>query len=461
MGTLTLAYSPPKVAAGKFGVLFGAEDATTGTAYTTSDGSGFAHVGYSEVVSGTTNGTSNRGVRVAPSQRILNLFPNDELTAISIRRGRTRPDQWDDIGECTITVNNATGSSDPDNYDRTTGGRYQRLTTPSSGTAIPATATYASWLQPGMYGQVCYSSTGTANIPLFTGVLEQVEPTDDRYSTATYTFVDRMALLGRATLGDTSKVLSSNQTGYDRIYTILSKARVADIVNGNGGTNLIEQLVYVQGFARLVQQGSISTTDNALDALKAVVAGEAGRIYCTRSGVINIIDRTFMQAVGLTRRATFTDTPSVVAGFGYDEIQSNQAQNFLYNSAIVTSGDRVSATAKLVSSVAQYGERRYEANTCLLSASDALTLATWLATNWSTPSKNVASISVQAFAFTPADFATLAALELQQKIKVYRRLPGGRVLETDGIIEGIEIDITPSTERFTFYLSPVDTTAWT
>ena len=46
MGTLTLAYSPPKVAAGKFGVLFGAEDATTGTAYTTSDGSGFAHVGF-------------------------------------------------------------------------------------------------------------------------------------------------------------------------------------------------------------------------------------------------------------------------------------------------------------------------------------------------------------------------------------------------------------------------------
>lgn len=460
MGTLTLAYSPPKVAAGKFGVLFGAEDATTGTAYTTSDGSGFAHVGYSEVVSGTTNGTSNRGVRVAPSQRILNLFPNDELTAISIRRGRTRPDQWDDVGECTITVMNQTGSSDPDNYPPTGTGRYQRLTTPSSGTAIPATATYLSWLQPGMYGQVCFSTNGTTNIPLFTGVLEQVEPTDDRVSTATYTFVDRIALLGRSTLGDTEKILPAGNTGEDRIRAILQKVRVSDIKNGNGGNNTIEQITDIQGFANIVDQGS-PLGDTALDAVKSVVAGEAGRIYSSRSGIVNIYDRSYMQLIASTRRATFTDTPSVASGYAYDEIQSNQAQNFLYNSAIVTSGSRVSTTAKLNSSIAQYGERRYEAETCLLSSADALTLATWLATNWSEPKKSVASISVQTFGFSNADFAVVAALELQQKVRVYRRLPGNRVLDVDCIIEGIEIDISPSTRRFTFYLSSVDGTAWT
>ena len=229
MGTLTVAYVQPKVAAGKFGVLFGAEDNTSGTAFTSSDGSGFAHVGYAEVVSGTTNGTGNRGAMVAPSTRIVNIFPNDELTAISIRRGRTRPDQWDDVGECTITVNNATGSSDPDNYPPLGTGRYQRLTTPSSGTAIPATATYASWLQPGMYGQVCFSSDGVTNIPLFTGILEQVEPTDDRYSTATYTFVDRIAQIGRATLGNASKLLTAGNTGADRITAIMNKIKNAPI----------------------------------------------------------------------------------------------------------------------------------------------------------------------------------------------------------------------------------------
>lgn len=457
MGTLTLAYAQPKVAAGKFGVLFGAEDKTTGASFTTSDASGFAHVGYAEVVSGATNGTGNRGCWVAPSTRIVNIFPNEELTGISIRRGRTRPDQWDDVGECTITVNNQTGSSDPDN----TTGRYQRLTTPSSGTAVPATATYASWLQPGMYAQVCFSTDGVTNIPLFTGTLEQVEPTDDRYSTATYTFVDRIALLGRSSIGDPSKILSNGNQGLDRINAILQKVRVSDVKNGNGGNNTIEQVTYVQGFSRLVAQGSSDNTDSALDALKAVVAGEAGRIYCTRSGVINILDRTFMQAVATLRRATFTDTPGTVAGYNYDEIQSNQAQNFLYNSAIVSSGSTILATAKLTESVSQYGERRYEASTCLLSSGDSLTLATWLATNWATPKTSVAMISLQAYAFTNADFATIAQLELQQRVKVYRRLPGGRTLSVDCVIEGIEVDITTSTRRFTFYLSSMDSTSWT
>jgi hypothetical protein len=455
MGTLTVAYVQPKVAAGKFGVLFGAEDNTSGTAFTTSDASGFAHVGYAEVVATATNGTGNRGAMVAPSTRIVNIFPNDELTAISIRRGRTRPDQWDDVGECTITVNNSTGSSDPDN----TTGRYQRLTTPSSGTAIPATSTYASWLQPGMYGQVCFSSDGVTNIPLFTGMLEQVEPTDDRYSTATYTFVDRVAQLGRATLGDASKLLTAGATGADRITAIMNKIRFLDKSNGNGGNNLIEQYFYLQGFQRIVTRAS-QTSDNALDALKQVVAGEAGRIYATRSGVVNILDRTYLAAVTTLLRATFTDTPGTVAGYGYDEIQTNQAQNFLYNSAAVTSNANVSATAKLTDSVAQYGERRYEVDTVLQSSGDALTLATWLATNWSAPSKNAASVSLQAYAFSNADFATLAELELQQRVRVYRQLPGGRVLDVNSVIEGIEIDISPSGRRFTFYLSPLDTTDW-
>jgi hypothetical protein len=459
MGTFTLAYSPPKVAAGKFGVLFGAEDATTGTAYTTSDGSGFAHVGYSEVVSGTTNGTSNRGVRVAPTQRILNLFPNDELTAISIRRGRTRPDQWDDVGECIITVNNATGSSDPDNYDKNTGGRYQRLTTPSSGTAIPATATYRSWLQPGMYGQVCYSTNGTTNIPLFTGVLEQVEPTDDRYSTATYTFVDRMALLGRATLVNGAKVGATGDTGRQRLNLIAQSARLYDLINGNGGNNVIEQVLDIKGCTRRLSQGS--TGDTALDAIKSVIAGEAGRVFSNRSGLISMWDRANMATAGTTMAGTFTDTPASVAGYGYDEIQSNQAQNFLYNSAVVNVGSAIAASAKLDDSIATYGERRYEIDCSLQSTTDALNLATFWATNWSNPSKSVASLSLQAYAFSDADFAALAAIDLQQGVRVYRTLPGSRTLDVNCIVEGIEIDITPSGERFTFYLSARDTTTYT
>ena len=154
MPTLQVTFTPPVVATGKFGFLIGAEDKTNASGYITSDNSGYAHVGYARVdvpttgttIGGTTYATSNLNAvgLVAQSTRILNLFPNDELVQISIRRGRTRPDQYDDVGECTITVNNQTGSSDPDNNT----GRYQRLTTQSAVisnvAALSGTITYTA-----------------------------------------------------------------------------------------------------------------------------------------------------------------------------------------------------------------------------------------------------------------------------------------------------------------------------
>lgn len=526
MGVLGTAIVRPVIDSGVFGVLMGAEDNTSGTAFVTSDQSGYAHVGYARVnvpttgttIGGTVYGTAgtarNNMAVTAPSGRILNFFPNSELVQISIRRGRTRPDQYDDVGECTIIVNNQNGSSDPDN----TSGRYQRLTTQSAiisnvtnaGGTITYTAVnsftagdviqitnvnptsynvadavvvspsatdfkvvnagtgtyvsggyatkngmYASFITPGMYGQVCLGGSAGTSIPLFTGVLEQVEPTDDRFSTATFTFVDRIALVGRATLIDGNKVGSNGDTGKQRLTSICQSARLYDIYNGNGGTNLVEQVINIKGFSDVVQLASMG--DTALDCIKTIVNGQAGRVFSDRSGVICIWDRSNMQTAGTTMAGTFTDAPGSVAGYGYDEIHTNQAQNFLYNSAVVTAGTTITATAKQDLSIAQYGERRDEVETALSSATDALTLANFLATNWSNPSTSVASISLQAYAFSQADLETLAQIDLQQGVRVRRSLPGGRTLDVNCVVEGIEVDLSPSTKRFTFYLSPRDT----
>jgi hypothetical protein len=464
MGTLTISFVQPSVVTGKFGVLFAAEDNTAGTAFVTSDASGFAHVGYARVdvplsgttIGGTVYGTAlnNNMALVAPATRILNLFPNDSLTAISIRRGRTRLDQYDDVGECTIEVLNTSGDSDPDNNT----GRYQRLTTPTinAGTTV---AQYGSFIRPGMYAQIVYGGTAGA-IPLFTGMIETVEPTDDRVSTATYTLVDRMAQLGRTTTINGAKVGANRDTGNQRLNAICQIARLSDVYNGNGGANLVEQVVNIQGFNRRVQLGSLG--DSAMDCLKTIVNGEAGRIFAGRDGKVNIWNRAYMQTQGTTMAGTFTDTPATVAGFGYDEIQTNQGQNFLYNSSFVTVGSAVTASARVDESIALYGERKYEVECALAdSVADGLALVTFLATEWSVPSKNVASISVQTYGMSQANFETIARIELQQGLRVYRRLPGGRTLDVNCVVEGIEIDIDPSNRRFTFYLSPRDTTSIT
>lgn len=468
MGVLGTAVVVPTVATSQFGVLFNAEDNTAGTQYVTSDQSGYAHVDYGrvDVVNGTTIGGTAYGTAnannfglVAPSAKIFNLFPNDSLLSISIRRGRTRLDQYDDVGECTIQVLNSSGDSDPDNN----AGRYKRLTTPTINplTGV-ATAQYASWVRPGMFGKVMWGGANGTQIPLFAGVVETVEPTDDRVSVATYTFVDRMAQLGRTTMVNGSKVGANGDTGAQRLKTICQTARLYDIYNGNGGTNLIETVIDIQGFSRRVQLNSLG--DTALDCIKTIVNGEAGRVFATADGVVRIWDRAYMQGTAAAQlmAGTFTDSPGTVTGFGYDEIHTNQGQNFLYNSALVTVGSAVTATAQLTDSIALYGERRLESEVALANSGDVLALATFLATEWAVPSKNVSSLSVQAFAFSQTDFDTLARIDLQQGVYVYRKLPGGRVLNVNCVVEGIEIDIDPSTRRFTFYLSPRDsqTIAW-
>lgn len=459
MGTIGTAIVYPTITAGQFALIVGMEDKTSGTDYWTSDQSGFAHVDYGRVdaiaggtIGGTVYGTANKNDfgYVATGARVLNLFPSDQLTAISIRRGRTRPDQFDDVGTMTVTVLNQTGDSDPDN----TTGRYQRLTTPTitSGTAIP---NYASWIQPGMWAQIVYGLGGVgSDRVIFRGILESVEPTDDRYSTAVYNFVDRLAILGGSTTGNGAKAGANGDTGAQRIRKLLQDCRLYDIYNGATSQTLVEQVVDIQGFTRTVQLGSVG--DTVMDCIKTIVSGQAGRVFASREGIVRVWDRAYMASVASATAGTFTDTPGSAAGLGYDEIHTNQAQNFLYNSAIVTVGSAITASFKNDTSIAQYGERRYEVECALSSAGDALALATFLGSNWSAPSKNVSMISLQAYAFTSSQLSSLLGLDLQQSVRIYRRLPGGRVLDVNCVIEGIEIDIDPSTKRFTFYLSPKD-----
>lgn len=454
MGKINSTIVTPQVSIGNFGFIIGAEDNTAGTSFYTSDQSGFAHWDYGRwnvvsggTVGGTVYGTANSNDfgYWAPTPRVLNAFPISELVSVSIRRGRTRPDQYDDVGEMTVQVLNQTGSSDPDNNT----GRYQRLTTPTitGGTAVP---NYSTWLQPNLYSRFVWAMGDGTQLSLFTGFLESIEPTDDIVSTSTYTFVDRLALLGRATMVNPAKVGGDNETGNARLTKILQDSRQYNLTNPTGG--MIDFVVDIQGFARPVQLGGIG--DTALDSVKTVVNGEAGRVFCDSFGVIRVWDRSKMVSSAATAAGTFTDTPATVAGYGYDEIHTNQGQNFLYNSALVTAGTTVTATFKNDASIAQYGERRYEVDTVLRSPSDALALATFLGSNWGTPAKSVASLSLQAYAFSQASFDVLAQLDLQQSVRVYRKLPGGRVLDCVCVIEGIEIDITPENRRFTFYLSP-------
>jgi len=459
MGVIGTSISVPQTTVGQFGVLFAAEDNTAGTAYQTSDGSGYAHLGYAEVVAGTVNGTGNRGVMVAPSAQIYNFMPLDFLTQISIRRGRTNERQYDDVGTMTIGANNNTGDFDSSN----TGGRYQRLTNPTTGTVVPATATYASWLQPGMAAKLQFGSTAGSAINVFTGVLETVVPTDDRFSTSTITFTDRLAAIGRASLIPRKQIGAAYQTTAKRIGSILDYINLGDIVVYNGSTTLIQTFRNIVGCTKTVMPQTVA--DNSLQDLQLLLDGEAGRMFCDRDGLLNFIDRAGLVTRAAGTAATFTDAPASVAGFGYNEIHTNQGQDSIYNayslkSAGVVTGSQdswVEAVATDTDSVAQYGQRVNTLDVLLSDYSVALTVATFLATNRSNPKQSVESISFQAYGFSQSDLEKVFTLDLGQMVRVRRALPGNRTLDANHVIQGIDIDLTSRSYVFTLYLAPTDT----
>ena len=458
MGLLGTAVQTPIVDLSSFGLYFGAEDNTTGTAFITSDGSGYAHVDYAQV-GGTA--IANTGAMVAPSTRITNLFPLTGVVSVNIRRGRQRPDQYDDVGEMTVVVNNQgdstlAGQSDPDNNT----GRYKRLST--SGTA----QVYSSFLQPGMWGRWTWGgAAGGSAVNMFTGVLESVVPTDDIWSQATYTFVDRMSVIGRTKIA-AATIGMYGDTGAQRINLILDNGGLPNVINYNGVTTIIyEQATQysgsfrdVKGFARRLQRQQ--TGDSALDSVKQICDGEAGRVFANRDGVVCVYDRANLASRAGTVVATFSDT-SGTSGFGYDEIQLNQAQDYIYNEAIITYGSAITTKATLDASIAQYGERSIEKEVKLLEVGDQAAIAAFYATNWGLPKKAPVMVSLETVGFTAADFSTIAAIDLGQSVRVIRQQPGGRTFDGTAVVEGIEVDLTPESRRFTFYLSATDQTTIT
>ena len=453
MGVLGTAVMRPSPDAGTFGLYFGAEDKTAGTAFTTSDGSGFAHVDYAQV-DGTA--VANTGAKVAPSTRITNLFPLTGIVSMSVRRGRTRPDQYDDVGEMVVTVNNQgssdlAGASDPDN----TTGRYQRLSTTAGVQA------YSSFLQPQMFGRLSYQPTAGTIVHLFTGLLESVVPTDDIWSTATFTFIDRLSVIGKTSINPKLMAGFGDSSGNARLNLLIENGGLPNVINTNGAPVIIydQATSYtgsfrdVIGFTKTVTKQTVK--DSALDSMKEIVDGEAGRLFCNRDGVICAYDRPTLQTRASAIVATFSDTSSI-SGYGYDEVHLNQAQDYIYNKCVVSYGTTVVTTAINEASFATYGERSISKSVVLSSGTDQVSAAAFYAFNYALPKKTPVSISLQTYGFTDAAFQTIAKIDLGQSVRVVRQQPGGRQFDGTAVVEGIELDLAPENRRFTFYLSAMD-----
>jgi len=334
-----------------------------------------------------------------------------DVTAVSVRRGRSR---WlDDItvGTASFTVNN----EDRD-YDPLGAGAYSDNIVPGKRVTI-----------------------NVGGSPIFDGTIDDWDLTYTLGGKANATAVasDALADLGRKSM--TAHTATAQLSGA-RVNAVLDRTEV----NYPAGSRNIDV-----GAASL-QADVVDAGDNVLDYLKRVARTETGRVFAARDGVLTFQQRS--DPVPSAGAPLFTDDSS---GIPYDTIEVEVGSELLFNRATVTRLGGVEQVADNTDSQALYDIRTLNRTGLLFDAdSAAADLAEYIVAKYGDPTPRFATVAVNIAALTIAQAASVAELEIGDLVQVTFSPPGGGTAIDDyGIVEGIRHDVAVDRHRVSFSLS--------
>ena len=416
---ITPVYTYPTVTSGTWGVIVGAESTAAGGQ--TYSGSGYLQLDYGLL------GTD----KLAPSGTILNLLPQTDVRSVDIRRGRSRDDQVFDVGTMTIVLDNRSGQYDPDKSD----GIYQRKV--DSGTTV-------SYFAPGLYGELVFSTgSGAASLnTAFTGYLETAVADHGIDPTVTLTFVDALAVAGRANMNNAALTFPKGESTSTRVQRILDGAGILSLASAKSinGDRLVAELV--------------AQDTSALDLIEQVMVDEAARVYVSRGGVFTV--KTHTNVAAGSSVLTLTDA-AVSGAVEYNAIETLPAHAQLINRVVLKHADGRQWSRTEQTSAARYGVMGVELSTNLLATTDINALMTFAAARRAYPSTAIASVTAELRGLSAATVATVIAADLTSKVTVNRTTVDGRTLTPTVWLEGINATITPDSWTWQFQTSPIDT----
>lgn len=343
------------------------------------------------------------------------------VSSININRGRDDNLAFYSMGECTITIEDATGTYNPANessplYGKTRPMRPIRVT----------------------------SSFGASGVTLFTGFIRSIEfsATDGNRGVATIIACDLFLNMsktnpvftnvGRDTT--TGEVLNSVMSGIGYTGTTLWSNADGDVIPSPG-------------------VGNSSTGQSALQIAASLMEIERGDFF------INFYNEpTFYER---NRRAvqaslfTFTDVGTRVAATTDLDRVKNKA-------AVVKQTDVGDFTSDWSDgpSIANYGQQDFStiSSFYIYDAAQAQALAQWLVSQRSSPTSTLRSLEIIPRTFDDADRVTILGLcDLAEKITVEETSTG--LPPTDFFVESIKHSITPELHRMSFGLVKDDALA--
>ncbi len=336
------------------------------------------------------------------------------VTSVNINRGRATQLDTFNAGNCSIIAD-----------DKASGRQFDPLNTDST------------WYQgalgiaPRRQVQVYGGSAGTA--AMFTGFIYDmnIDYAEPQLSSAAITAVDALAQISQTTLTGFSP---SSELTSDRVNTILNRSEVA-------WSTALRSIATGQATC-----GTVAYEDatNALAALQAVQFAEDGRLFATRSGLIEFDARVSV---------SFGTAVASLGGTAVDAIPilslSNLygAETVVNRASVQISGGTVSSIANGTASQTEYGIKNFSLTDIPLATQAAgSALAENLVGRFSEPVVRFSEATVLVNMLTVAQQEQIAALEIGDILSVTRVFESGAPLTVtqNVVVESIQHRLSPS-----------------
>ena len=336
------------------------------------------------------------------------------VTSVNINRGRATQLDTFNAGNCSIIAD-----------DKASGRQFDPLNTDST------------WYQgalgiaPRRQVQVYGGSAGTA--AMFTGFIYDmnIDYAEPQLSSAAITAVDALAQISQTTLTGFSP---SSELTSDRVNTILNRSEVA-------WSTALRSIATGQATC-----GTVAYEDatNALAALQAVQFAEDGRLFATRSGLIEFdsrISTSFGTAVASLGGTAVNAIPILSLANLYG------AETVVNRASVQISGGTASSIANGTASQTEYGIKNFSLTDIPLATQAAgSALAENLVGRFSEPVVRFSEATVLVNMLTVAQQEQIAALEIGDILSVTRVFESGAPLTVtqNVVVESIQHRLSPS-----------------
>jgi hypothetical protein len=328
----------------------------------------------------------------------------DVLTT-TIRRGRSRQDQRDSSGTCTIQFNNSSGYYDPD----------------YTGSGSPWVVSGASILRAGLQMRVV-ATWSSVDYTLYQGFLDNNVVNQGNIPLATMQFVDGIAVIaeGWAPNLATSSFAETAATRVGRMLDYAGWSATARSLTGS--TSLL----------------STAQGRTCMQMIYQCVDSIAGRFYISRSGVATLVPLT--DKFSRPTQMLFSDAGAAYS-IKYDAIATNPGTQYVINKAVVTRGGNLQYTSTYNPSVTSYGVKAVELDAPVSTNSNASNLALYTSRYMATPTTYVEAIQFSAIGLSTL-YPDFLATELGDQVSVQRTTYDGRSVQWNLVIEGMTHSIT-------------------